>query len=87
MNRTENRSLVTLLALKAICCGGILLALGGVSVGGITAALDNGWVQGAGIALIVAGAVRYATVRRNHRHHKAHDSMATGILATGQAEK
>ena len=87
MNRTENRSLVTLLALKAICCGGILLALGGVSVGGITAALGNGWVQGAGIALIAAGAVRYAAVWRNHRPGKVLDRKATGIFATGKAEK
>ncbi len=53
-----------LIALKVVCCGGLLLALGGVSLGSITALLGNGWVQAGGIALIAAGIARYLWGRK-----------------------
>jgi len=71
MKTKDNGSLAKLLALKLVCCGGLLLVVGGVSIGSITAVLGNGWVQGAGIVLIAAGAARYAWVRRNRRQGTA----------------
>ena len=56
MRNNDSSGLFGLIALKVVCCGGLLLALGGVSLGSAVSALaGNGWVKAGGIALVAAG--------------------------------
>ncbi|MEY8828815.1 hypothetical protein AB9K34_10430 [Sedimentitalea sp. XS_ASV28] len=61
----EKTGLAGLLALKAVCCGVLLLALGGVSLGSAISALaGNGWVQAGGVILAAFGVGCWSDHRR-----------------------
>jgi protein-S-isoprenylcysteine O-methyltransferase Ste14 len=60
----KDGSIMALLAVKAVCCVGLLLALGAFSVGSILAFLGNGWVQAGGAIIAAAGLARYLWIQR-----------------------
>jgi protein-S-isoprenylcysteine O-methyltransferase Ste14 len=60
----KDGSVMALLAVKAVCCFGLLLALGAFSVGSILAFLGNGWVQAGGAIIAAAGLARYSWIQR-----------------------
>jgi membrane protein implicated in regulation of membrane protease activity len=64
-------SLAVLLALKLVCCGGLLLATGAFSLGGLLSIMDQPAVKTGGVLLLVLAAgwlLRQALSNRpNHR--------------------
>jgi len=60
-------SLAALIALKLVCCGGLLLAMGAFSLGSLLALLDHPLVQVAGIALVLTSAVWWVATRHSRQ--------------------
>lgn len=61
----DKTGLAGLLALKVVCCGGLLLALGGASLGSTLSTLaGNGWVQAGGVAVAALGVCWWLAQRR-----------------------
>lgn len=68
MRNNDRSGLFGLIALKVVCCGGLLLALSGVSLGSAISALaGNGWVRAGGVALVAAGVGWWLARRRRAR--------------------
>ncbi|WP_129590209.1 hypothetical protein [Roseovarius nitratireducens] len=63
-------SLAVLLALKLVCCGGLLLATGVLSLGGLLSLIDQPVVKAGGVILLLlaAGWLSWRAVSNRHTH-------------------
>ncbi|VVS96062.1 hypothetical protein HOE425_100028 [Hoeflea sp. EC-HK425] len=70
-NDGDKGSLAGLIALKLVCCGGLLLATGAFSLGGLLAMIDQPAVKIGGVLLLVLAAgwflLRALSNRSAHR--------------------
>lgn len=70
-NDGEKGSLAALIALKLVCCGGLLLATGAFSLGGLLSVIDQPAVKIGGVLLLVLAVGwflrRALSNRPNHR--------------------
>lgn len=83
----ERSGLAGLLALKAVCCGGLLLAASGASLGSVISSVaGNGWVQAGGLVLVAFNA-GWWLVRRRRAKTCAYDSEGAVKLLDDERER